>query len=142
MDTTPDTPVADQLAKARADLDKATTAVKLANAKRARLAAEVRALEAEAEIEAMRIQARADRERAEEAERRAAEDALEQERRVHLKEERAHAAEIERLKRPASKRANGRKDDGAPGHAPIAEPGNRSGAAATLAIVPDAGPPE
>ncbi len=49
-------PVADQLEAARADLAKATTAAKLATAKRARLAAEVRALELEAEIEAMRIQ--------------------------------------------------------------------------------------
>ncbi len=101
--STPDTPVADQLAKARADLDKATTAAKLATARRARLAAEVRALEAEAEIEQMRIQARADRERAEAAEARAeaAEVTLAQERAAHLEEERAHAAEVEQFKRGA-----------------------------------------
>ncbi len=107
--STPDTPVADQLAKARADLDKATTTAKLATAKRARLAAEVRALEAEAEIEAMRIQARADRERAD-----AAEAALERERAAHLEQEREHAAEVEQLKRGAPQRrparaANGRE---------------------------------
>lgn len=109
--TTPSpTPAADRLAKARADLAKATMAAKLATAKRARLAAEVRALEAEAEIEAMRIQARADRERADVAEARAqaAEDALERERAAHLEEERAHAAEVDHLKRPAvAKRKNG-----------------------------------
>ncbi|MGF6885648.1 vacuolar-type H+-ATPase subunit D/Vma8 [Nocardia sp. GAS34] len=72
------TPAANELARARADLAKATTAAKLAAAKRARLAAVVRALEAEAEIESMRIQARGDRERAEAAEElaRGAEDAL------------------------------------------------------------------
>lgn len=135
----PTTPIADQLAKARADLTTATTAAKLAAAKRARLAAEVRALEAEAEIEAMRIQAREDRERAEAAEARAqaAEATLAQERAEHLAEEREHAAEVERLKRPAPKRPGGRKDTGANGYTATAEPGNRSGAAtATLAIVP------
>lgn len=108
--------VADQLAKARADLDKATTAAKLATAKRARLAAEVRALTAEAEIEAMRIQACADRERAEAAEARAeaAEATLERERAAHLEEERAHAAEVDQLKRGAAQKrparaANGRE---------------------------------
>jgi hypothetical protein len=143
MDAITATPVADQLAKARADLANATTAAKLATAKRARLAAEVRALEAEAEIEAMRIQARADRERAEAAEVRAeaADAALAAERAAHLAEEREHAAEVERLKTraPAPKRATGRKDGAANGS--TADPGNRSGTAAPLAIVPDAAEP-
>lgn len=86
----------DALATARADLAKATTAAKLATAKRGRLAAVVRALEAEAEAERYRLQGQADRERAVRAEA-----TLMQERAAHLAEERAHAAELERLK-PAS----------------------------------------
>lgn len=140
--TTPTlTPVADRLAKARTDLTAATTAAKLATAKRARLAAEVRALEAEAEIEAMRIQARADHERAEAAEARAAaaEATLAQERAEHLEQEREHAAELAQAehKRSASpQRANGRAKTGGSGYTATAEPSSRSGAPAALAIVP------
>jgi len=149
--STPATPVADQLAEARATLVQAITAAKLATAKRARLAAEVRALEAEAVLADVRLQARTNRQRAEAAEARAdaAEAALATERAAHLAEEREHAveereraAEVERLKSraPAQKRAT-RKDAPTNGYTATAEPGNRSGTATALAIVPDAAEP-
>lgn len=127
-------PRADELARARAELAKATTVAKLATAKRARLAAVVRALEAEAEMEAMRLQARADRERAAaEARAQAAEDALECERAAHLAEEReAAAAELDRIKHPAHKRANGRGKTGANGYTATAEPSPDRPAALTI----------
>lgn len=136
MDTTP---IADRLAKTRADLDKATTAAKLAAAKRARLAAEVRALEAEDMLEAVRAQARANRERAETAEARAeaAEATLARERAQHLVEEREHARELAAAEQGAPpKRAKGRTTNGTNGYTATAEPGRSTGPVATLAVVP------
>lgn len=128
----PNAPVAAQLAKARDDLAKAVTAAKLAAAKRGRLAAEVRALEAEAELEQYRLQGHADRARAE-----AAEAALAQERAAHLAEERAHAAQLEERDRvhaqelaeraPVHKRGPARRGSGtANGYTTTAAPGDRS----------------
>jgi len=125
------TPVADQLAKARAELANAITAAKLATAKRGRLAAVVRALEAEAILEDVRLQARINRKRAEDAEA-----ALERERAAHLVEERARAAEIERLKdQLAQKRpAAARKGTSATNGHTAAEPDGRG--ITTLSVVP------
>ena len=105
--------LADELAKARADLAKATVAAKLATAKKARLAATVRALEAESELVRLREELDEQRARA-----RAAEAALAAERAEHLAEEREHAAEVEQLnqpkRQPARKPANGREPATAP----------------------------
>ena len=139
MDAITATPVADQLAKARADLAQATTAAKLATAKRAQLAAEVRAFEAEAVLEDVRLQARTNRQRADAAEARAdaADAALATERAAHLAEEREHAAEVGRLKGQPTKRAAARKaTSGATGYATTATP--HGSAAARMAMLPTA----